>query len=54
MRGSTIRLLRKFAEAGGGDQDGLRAWWKALSRPQREHAGRELRRRLAAKAEAPK
>ena len=46
MRGSIIKLLRAFSAAGGGDEAGLRAWWKALARPDREHAGKEMRRRL--------
>ena len=47
MRGTIVKLLRAFAKAGGGEQYELRAWWKGLPRPDREHAGRELRRRLS-------
>jgi hypothetical protein len=48
MRGTTVKLLRKWAKSSGADQYATREWWRGLSRPDRERAAAEMRRRLAA------
>lgn len=52
MRGTMMKLLRKWAKSSGADFSSTKEWWESLPRPQREKASAEMRRRLVPKAGA--
>lgn len=49
MRGSTLKLLRKWSKSSGADYYSTLAWWKGLTGPERERASEDMRNRMAPK-----